>query len=165
MFKSILSVILIVASTFMGNSYSERLSGRRKCLSEVIEAISRMKAMISFSGYDIQKVVPDSFQNTALSTYFADNRDDAEDFSLWWSNAVESVDRSVGINKEDRELLHSLGKGLGLTDITGQMAHLELYSELFTQRLTSAKESEKEKGRLYRVLGFSLGCAVALVVM
>lgn len=165
MFKLALSVILIVSATFMGNSFSERLINRRKCLSEVIEAICRIKSMITFSGYDIQKVIHDSFKNTVLSTYFSDNTGDVEDFCMWWNNAVKSVGKSVGINKEDKALLYGLGKGLGVTDITGQLAHLELYNELFTQRLNSAKESEKEKGRLYRVLGFSLGCAVTLVVV
>ncbi len=165
MYKFVMCAIMIISTTFMGNSFSQRLSNRRKCLCEVIESVSRMKSLITFSGLDIQKVVADSFKNTCMSGLFTESKFDTDDFSLWWRGAVNSIDKSTGINKEDKELLRSLGDGLGVTDIAGQLAHLELYSQLFSQRLSSAKDSEKEKGRLYRVLGFSLGCAVTLVVM
>ncbi len=165
MFKFIMCLLLVISSSFIGNSYSQRISNRIKSLSDIIEAISRMKSFISFASMNIHKVVQDSFKNTCFAKIFTKNENEAEDFFVWWSTALNSIEKSTGINKEDKELLRNFGNGLGRTDIEGQLAHLELYNELFTQRLISAKDAQREKGRLYRVLGFSLGCAVTLVIL
>ncbi|MBQ4568901.1 MAG: stage III sporulation protein AB [Ruminococcus sp.] len=165
MFKLIMCFMVVISATLIGNSYSQRISNRVKCLNDVIEAISRMRALISFSGMNIQNVVIDSFKNTSLAKLFLSKEDEAEDFYVWWSSSLDCIEKSMGINKEDKELLLKFGRGLGKTDTEGQLEHLELYKELFIQRLNSAKDAQKEKGRLYRVLGFSLGCAVTLVLL
>ncbi len=165
MFKFIMCFLLIISATLIGNSFSQRISNRIKCLSEVMEAISRMKSLISFSGLNIQKVVQDGFENTYFEKLFSYKAVETDDFYEWWNNALDHIDKSTGINKEDKDLLHNFGNGLGITDTEGQLTHLELYKELFSRRLNNAKESQREKGKLYRVLGFSLGCAVTLVIL
>lgn len=165
MIKILLCILIVITATLTGNSFSQRLTNRSKSLREILAAINTMKSLITFSGMDINQVVIDSFGKTALGNNFLLRQNEDENFNTRWRNTVSAIDKTSGLNKDDKSLLLSMGEGLGVTDITGQLAHLDLYAQLFAQCLSSAQEIEKEKGKLYRVLGFSLGCAVLLVVM
>ena len=67
--------------------------------------------------------------------------------------------------KGDIELLLDLGKGLGISDLEGQLSHLKLNSELTKLRLEEARECKVKKGKLYQMLGLSLGITTALLFL
>ncbi len=164
MIKLIFSLILIISATLIGNTFSIRLTNRRKTLSSIVSAISRIKTLICFGGMDIKRVVEQCLC--------------AEDFPLidsahlsfthfdkGFEISVDKISKSFSLTKSDKELLTQFGTQLGSTDVTGQIAHTELYATLFAERLNLVKEQESTKAKLYRVLGFSLGCAISLLIV
>ena len=165
MFSLFLSFLLILSATLVGNSFSQRLENRSKYLGGFIEALTKMKALVAFGSYDIKTVVNESFSNISGLEVFCDTGNLEESFTDWWQSKVSSIDKSKGLLQEDTELLIRFGEGLGITDTEGQITHLDLYSDLISQKLKSSKENANVKGRLYRILGFSLGCAVTLVIL
>lgn len=86
-------------------------------------------------------------------------------FQKSWNMGVQNLPGSYGLKEEETALLTEFGKGLGVTDIDGQLAHCELYRERFSVRLKELKEEKETKVKLYRSLGVFLGMALALFIL
>mgnify|MGYP000335040831 FL=1 len=82
-----------------------------------------------------------------------------------WLQGVGKLSKDNGLLKGDIELLLDLGKGLGISDLEGQLSHLKLNSELTKLRLEEARECKVKKGKLYQMLGLSLGITTALLFL
>lgn len=161
----ILGAILMISATLLGSSFSQKLINRRRNLQMLIEVIRKMKTHIGFSSMEISAVVTECFRNIKGFECFAQGTSDDMTFLNWWKECVKSLDSSTGLDKEDRELLIRFSEEIGVSDIEGQISHCDLYAELFSERLRLAKEAESTKCRLYKILGFSVGCAVTLIVV
>ena len=164
MYKLVLSVLIVLCATFLGNSFALKLSMRRKTLNMIVSAISRMKTLICFGSFEIIRVVNQCFYSEEFDLLCINNLDSDTSYSEAFSQQVRNISKKFALNDADKELLVSFGSELGTTDIGGQVAHAELYQNLFLERLSEAKEQETVKSRLYKVLGFSLGCAVSLII-
>ncbi len=165
MIKLILSLVLIISSSLIGNSFSVKLSNRRKTLSLILSAISRIKTLICFGGMDIFRIVEECFCTSDFPLMERDLFCNNSDYNKAFDESVSKISRNFSLAKSDKELLSQFGSNLGSTDVTGQVAHTELYAQLFAERLSLVKEQEDAKSKLYRVLGFSLGCAISLLIV
>ncbi len=165
MTEIIMGALLVVCATLLGNSFAQKLINRKNSLQGIIEAIEKMKTYISFSSMEITQVVSESFKNISGFDAFVTLPSDDVSFSAWWRTSVNNLGAHLGLDKEDKTLLLKFSDGIGASDIKGQISHLDLYTELFTERLKQAKEHVSSKSRLYRILGFSMGCAVTLIVV
>lgn len=164
MFKASLCVVVVLCSTLIGNWFASRLKSRRHSLLILIEGISRMKNHFSFSGFDVFRVVAESFCGFQYFEKFTDYNG-SEDFQLWWKNRVEALPTECGLNQEDKRLLIRFSDCLGVTDVEGQISNCDFYTDVFSQRLKAADATEYKNSRLYKTLGFSLGCILILVLM
>lgn len=163
MVKLIFALVVIVSSSLLGNSFSVSLTNRRKTIDSILGAVNKAKTLICFGGMDTKRVVEECFCTESFPLL---NKDDlnAEEFDIAFKRSVSNISPSFALKKSDKELLVGFGSELGTTDVTGQVAHTQLYSELFSDRLRQVKIQENEKSRLYRILGFSVGSAVSLLI-
>ncbi len=164
-YKLIFSLALIISASLIGNSFSQKLINRRRTLSALVSAINRIKTLICFGGMEITQIIEKSLCTSEfpLINYQFFNSDSPYDKAF--KTSVNNISSSFALTDSDKELLTQFGSKLGDTDIAGQVAHTELYAELFSERLSSVKEQETAKIKLYRVLGFSLGCAISLLIV
>ena len=165
MIKLLLSFILIISASLIGNSFSQKLVNRRRTLTSIVEAISRIKTLICFGGADVFSVIKESFCTDEFPLIDVKTLESSADYDVAFKKCVDKISSSFSLTKADKQLLAQFGCQLGTTDITGQIAHTELYAELFSERLSKVKEQENSKSKLYRVLGFSLGCAASLLIV
>lgn len=165
MYKVILSFVLIVATTLYGFIFSHKLTIRRRALEAIVDSIVRMKSYIAFGGYEISRVIKSSFGISKGFDSFDYTSLDADNFPTLWNKLVNSVSGELCLNNEDKELLIKFSERIGVTDTDGQLANCDLYCELFKERTMDAKEKEKASGRLYKILGFSFGCVITLMIV
>ena len=165
MLKLFLCVMVILSSTLVGNWYSVRISHRRRDIFLLIEAIEKMKNYISFGGYEIRCVVSNSFSSADGFKMFVLDDNLEVGFESWWSESVKNLKNTTALNSEDIELLLKFGNSLGVTDVEGQIANCDLYKTLFSKRFNTAENAECKNFRLYRILGFSFGCVITLIVL
>lgn len=165
MYKLILSVIFTLSSTFLGCWFSQKLSSRRQTLEAVSEAISKTQTLITFSSMEILRVVLDAFSKIKsfkdIENYCSKGNSFVESFNM----CVDYVPSECGLTEDDKSLLRNFAQGLGVSDLSGQVSNCELYKKLFEERINEAKEKEKSFSRLYKILGFSLGCIVTLMIV
>ena len=165
MLKIIMCILLILCGTFLGNWFSVRLTRRRENLFSLVEALNKIKTNIAFGGFEIRRVIADSFKSATGFEVLTDTDESCENFTQWWKNSVAKITANTALDTEDISLLLRFGETLGVTDTQGQMDNCDLYITLFSKRQKSAEKIENSNKRLYRVLGFSCGCTVTLVLL
>ena len=117
--------------------------------------------------------IPDLWRRLAQSEAFAAFslvRDTAQglaqaDFATAFSAAIDKAQGEGLLTAENRSILLEFAVGCGRTDLDGQQAHVAYYRTLLTAGEEEARRTYAEKGRVYRVLGFTAGVAVALLLM
>ena len=77
----------------------------------------------------------------------------------WRGGACPSVDNG------DWELYQGFVQGLGVSDVQGQMEHLELYRSLLEPRLEQAREEAKQKSKVFVALGLFAGVTLSLLLL
>ncbi|MDD2361921.1 MAG: stage III sporulation protein AB [Oscillospiraceae bacterium] len=81
-----------------------------------------------------------------------------------WIGAAGECSDECSFTAADREIIIDFGKGLGNTDIEGQLSHCEAFRRLLRDRLQTARCESRTKGKLYITLGIAGGLAAALLM-
>ena len=125
----------------------QEMSYTAQPLSDLWQRLARNEAFAAFS------LVQDTAQRLP-QTPFADA----------FASAVECAERAGDVTPPTRRLLLEFAAGCGRTDLDGQQAHIEYYRALLTQLCEQARRAYEEKGRVYRVLGWTGGIALMLLL-
>lgn len=130
---------------------SYKLQRRRKYLSTILLFLNRLQATITFRKDDIEEIVFNLADDELAPLKNAEN------------NHYEKIIENLNFNNKDRELLSSFFKDLGTTDIDGELSHIKMYQELFSEQYKLSKEDIKNNGKLYRMLGLFSGLAFVVL--
>ena len=167
MMLKLFGVILIIgAGGFAGLSASASLKKRIEFLEYYISFINQVKELIRFSGAALEQIfekvetgsiMRDIIKSTLLSLKCG------KSFTHAWEQAVSAQNKIL--NGADCTMLRDFGKGLGVTDIEGQLSHCSLSIEIAARRLENARNDYNAKAKLYRALGILGGATFALVII
>lgn len=91
----------------------------------------------------------------------------AEDPAFPWDprSSLEQAGEKLLKDPGDLELYRGLVRGLGESDVQGQLEHLDLYGSLLETSLAGAREERERKSRLYVCLGLFGGVVLCLVLL
>lgn len=101
----------------------------------------------------------------ALVNALRDEINDGTVFHTAWNKAVNSIDSTKGISSTDKAILCEFGRGLGTSDIEGQISHCELATISAKKQLQDAYTQKDTKTKLYKTLGTLAGIAAALLLI
>lgn len=88
-----------------------------------------------------------------------------DSFYAAWSEGVKRLMLESRIKREDLEELDTLGRNLGTMDWQAQLNRLDAYLNEFDGRLSQVHEENKEKVKLYRLLGVSAGIFLTILLV
>lgn len=80
-----------------------------------------------------------------------------------WSYAIDHSETNM--TKEDLNLLKSLDKLLGKTDVKGQESEIELLKKFIDTQIEKAEEEQKKNEKLYKTLGIIAGLAAVIILI
>lgn len=80
-----------------------------------------------------------------------------------WEKSIDSS--KLGLNKDDKEALKSLGKLLGNTDIQGQLNQLYLVNEFLDEQIKDATKEKEQNEKMYKKLGVIVGLAIVIALI
>lgn len=80
-----------------------------------------------------------------------------------WEKAIEESD--TNLNKKDKDVLLSLSKMLGQTDIDGQISQIEVTREFLECQIQEALEEKNKNEKLYSKLGTTIGLAIVIILV
>lgn len=158
-FKWSLIIAIIIICSLIGkikaDSFGERYLELRKFKRGL--GIFRSKLEFTYEPIgeifeDISKLVYEEKDN--IFKRFNENCD--------WNLAV---DMQKNIENEDKEVLKGLGKLLGKLDKDGQLNEIYLTDEFVDKQIENAFEIKQKNEKLYKILGKSIGIAIAIVLI
>lgn len=166
MIKYIGAVLFVVCTTLAGQLFSHKLYTRQMFLQEFVTFLNTLETHIRYNNYEIKQLVT----KCATSHFFQPivkviENDSESPFISLWKEGVKALPRQNGLIKEDYYLILEFGDGLGTTDIEGQINHIDLYKSLFLKAVSNATAEVTSKSKLYKMLGFFAGTAVALLII
>ena len=90
-------------------------------------------------------------------------RMESESAGVAWEEAVDSSD--TNFSKEDAEIIKSLAKMLGKTDIDGQVSEIRLTNKFLDVQIKDAENEKMKNEKLYKTLGATVGLALVIVLI
>ncbi len=167
--KYILIFLVFLIFFAMGNRYSKKYSNRVNELEKMNNMLNVFKAKIKFSCLAIQdvfsQIYEDNKNNIGMIFNNANKYMEQNTASTAWQMALDFSKENTSLTYEDYEVLASLGKMLGNTDVGGQVSQIELTKELLQKQIKEAQEEKKKNSKLYKTLGLTVGLAVAIILI
>lgn len=167
--KYILIFFILMIFSTIGNLYSKKYVNRVEDLEKMKNMLNVFKAKIKFTGLTIQEIFSQLYQDNQdnIGEIFKVANEYMNDKSTKdaWNTALDDMKNKNDLNPEDINVLKSLGKMLGNTDIEGQVSQIELTENLLNEKIVEAQEAKKKNTKLYKTLGIATGLAIAIILI
>ena len=166
-FKMILLISIVVASSIIGILFSKKYSKREKELKDMKSALNMFVTKIKFT----YEPIPNLFLEISnkiggnIGKIFerASIRMREENAGEAWDNSFLDVPNNL--LEEDITILKNLGRLLGQTDLEGQISEIEVVNEFLTSQLENAKSEKLKNEKMYRTLGIISGLTIAIILI
>lgn len=162
-------LLIAAAGTGMGLWMAHRLSARSRFLEQADRLLQAVEQQIAYTAEPMDAVwrrltLWPNFRSMPLLVDTVSGLDSGC-FSSAFSAAVESAAERGLLTEEGRCLLLEFGEGCGGYDLAGQCEHIRHYRGRIARLQQQTAADAAVRGRLYRVMGVSVGTALALMLM
>ena len=168
MLKGIGLLLIVLAGIGGGAMASLELSRRAACLETARRLIDWMASRIRYTAAPVQEIVIEAagepeFSRLSFLGEAASRMQAGDSPGQAWNSALAHF-AAGGLKDADKGLLCSFGRGLGCSDLDGQISHCESFESLLAGRVESARAQADSKGKLYITLG-AAGCLCAALLL
>lgn len=87
------------------------------------------------------------------------------DANIALEKSIEKNKMNLNLNSEDIQVIKSLGKMLGKTDVEGQVSEINLTSVFLETQIAKAEEDCKKNEKIYKTLGTIVGLAIVIILI
>lgn len=161
----ILFLILILA-TMIGRFLSKKYVYRLEELEDIKNALNILKSKIKFTYEPIPEIFGEISKTSGknVSNLFEIAKNKMSDLTAneAWKEAVEESQNNL--KKEDKDVLKTLSKLLGQTDVEGQISQIEITENFLESKIQEAIEEKKKNEKLYTRLGTIMGLAIVIIL-
>ena len=161
----ILFLILILA-TMVGKYLSKKYVYRLEELKEKKNALNILKSKIKFTYEPIPEIFEEISKTSSrnISELFKTAKIKMNDLTAneAWEEAVGESQNNL--KKEDKDVLKTLSKLLGQTDVEGQISQIEITENFLESKIQEAMEEKKKNEKLYTRLGTIMGLTIVIIL-
>lgn len=165
--KCIILILILGICTTIGMTISQKYKKRELELKEIKTALNMFKSKIKYT-YD---PIPDTFMEISenfscnISNIFkaASIKMKEESAGEAWNNAINTT--YTNMNNEDKNVLKSLSKMLGKTDLEGQLKEIELTDNFLNYQIEKAEIERQKNEKLYKTLGVVAGIGFVIILI
>lgn len=165
------SLIIIGSSALIGLEYSRKYTERLNNLIYIQNCIQMLETEIVYSSNQLPDALENIYikGNARVSFLFKDIKEyllDNKDKSLFESFKynLERTKNKLSLQNDDIEVMLSLARVLGTSDINDQQKHFKTTIINLEINQNDAKEIRDKNGKMYRSLGALFGIALALIL-
>ena len=160
-----LFIILIVCS-LIGKNFSKKYVIRVKELEEMKNALNMFKTKIKFTYEPIPEIFEEISKNVNqnIGQVFikAKEKMQSKTANISWEESVEESQNYL--TKEDKDILKTLSKLLGQTDVDGQISQIEITQNFLETQLEQAQKQKEKNEKLFSKLGITIGLAIVIIL-
>ena len=166
MIKFIGIILIVASSSLVGIMFSDKLKKRVAELNLINYMLEEISVLIRYKAlpvYEIIKALKENQMYNSLNFINLINCNMQIPFNKAWE---ESIDNSKSeLSSNDKKLLKSFGNSLGTSDISGQLASIEVFKVDFKKLEKEATNEYEKKSKLYRSLGILCGMFVSIMLI
>lgn len=156
--KFVMLGLIVWICSYLGNIKAKAFEKRYLELKKFKRGLGIFKSKLEFTYEPISEIFTDISRfvyegEDNIFKRFIENND--------WDLAVEEEDN---FEDSDKEVVKSFGKMLGKLDKDGQLNEIYLADGFVNKQIESAFEIKQKNEKLYKVLGRSVGIAIAIVL-
>ncbi len=170
--KFIVSSVLLLSTGIVGYLMSQRYSLRVKEISYLQLAMNNLEAEILYYsnslpsamnkvGLRTHKNIGDFF----IDTYkMLDSKNGYRVDEAWERSVLKNIS-NTSLHKDDKEILISFGKDLGMGDKETQRKHFQFTKVLLEEQRDIALDEKETNGKLFNRLGILLGLGLVIILI
>lgn len=165
------SLFIIISSWLIGIEYSKKYSERLNNLKYLQNCIQMLETEIVYSCNQLPNALESiykkgnikvSFLFNNIREYLIENKDKSL-FETFKYSVEESKDK-LYLENDDVEIILSLGRVLGTSDIVDQQKHFKTTIMNLEINQEDAKEKKIKNEKMYKSLGVLFGFAIVLIL-
>lgn len=165
--KLILLSLVFCTSSIIGILMAKKYSNRLNILKNIKEGLNIFEVKMNFTC----DTIPDVFREISTKIEKSSGKIFSDAVVYLQNSSVQqswemSIDKNSDyLKEEDKNILKSLGKLLGKTDINGQIAQLKLVNNFLEKQINDAEEEKNKNEKMYKKLGVIVGMAMIVVLI
>ncbi len=164
--KYFILFLILIASSMIGKFISKKYVYRLQELEEIQNSLNILKTKIKFTYEPIPEIFDEISKSSCknVSNIFKNAKDKMNNATahIAWKDAVEET--ITNLKNEDKQVLVTLGKLLGQTDVEGQLSQIEITEKFLEGQLKEALEEKHKNEKLYTRLGTIIGLVIVIVL-
>ena len=167
--KNVIIVLIMIVSTLLGGSFSQRLKRRIVFLREISYMLEEIRVMIEYENADVWKIADKLSKNERISELtflacFYENTEPQEEFGQIWEKSLNNCQYRF-LDDEDLDFIRDIGRKLGKSDLKSQLNTIDYERSELKILMRSADENFLRKAKLYRSLGVLTGAFAAIMLL
>lgn len=165
--KTLLFSLIIGISALLGYSYSKKYVNRVEELKMFKSALVMLKTKIRYTYAPLNEIFNDIAEsikgNLAILFRNACKHIEEKGATEGFNIAIETTE--LNVTKEDKQVMKSLSKLLGKTDVEGQINEIELTETFLDTQIEKAEIERQKNAKLYQTLGVICGLGLVIILL
>lgn len=139
--------LIVIATSLIGKFLAKKYKERLEELEEMKNALNMFKAKIKFTYEPIPEIFQEISENTNpnIANIFKNAKEKMKyhNANVAWE---EAIDESINnLKEEDKQVIKTLAKLLGQTDLEGQTSQIEMTQNFLERQIKEAQEEKQKK--------------------
>ena len=159
---------IVIGSTLFGKMYANTFKERVEFLVDFNKRLEILKNEIGFMKGILSDTLAKAGEFEGKSKEFfktvLENLEDME-AGMAWNSACKVKLAEMSLTKEDCEVIKTLGRLLGVSDVEGQLANIESISGQIDMLIDAAEAERKKNEPLFKSIGPIAGVGTAILLM
>ena len=149
--KAIMLFLVFITSALIGKFLSQKYVYRLEELKEIKNSLNIFKSKIKFTYEPIPEIFEEISQNTSknVGSIFLKSKQKMNDITanIAWEETLDEVvkENKTNLKKEDINILKTLSKLLGQTDVEGQVSQIEITQNFLDAQIKEARRRKNKK--------------------
>ena len=149
--KAIMLFLVFITSALIGKFLSQKYVYRLEELKEIKNSLNIFKSKIKFTYEPIPEIFEEISQNTSknVGSIFLKSKQKMNDITanIAWEETLDEVvkENKTNLKKEDINILKTLSKLLGQTDVEGQVSQIEITQNFLDTQIKEARRRKSKK--------------------
>lgn len=164
--KYFILFLILLFSSLIGRLLAKKYVHRLQELEEFENSLNIFKSKVKFTYEPIPEIFQEISENVSnnIGNIFIKAKEymNLLPANEAWEKSVE--ESATNLNVEDKNVIKSLSKLLGQTDIEGQISQIEITQDFIQIQIKEAIEQKQKNERLYSRLGTTIGLAIVIIL-
>ncbi len=162
--------LVLIISIIIGKFLSQKYSLRLEELEKIYNLLNILKTKLKFTYEPLPEIFEEIAENEKnnIGEIFKKAKEKMYEntASQAWEITINETEKEnkTNLSKSDMQILKSLSKLLGQTDLEGQISQIEITQNFLQTQIKEAVNEKQKNEKLYSRLGTTIGLAIIIIL-